>query len=83
MIAVISVTPQDEYKLKLTFNTGEVRFFDMYPYLEHPFFKDLKDLEFFKLAQVQYGTVIWPNEIDIAPERLYEESVKVTDIDCV
>lgn len=55
----------------------------MYPYLEYPVFKDLKDLEFFKIAQVQYGTVIWPNEIDIAPERLYEESVKVTDIDCV
>jgi hypothetical protein len=81
MIEVISVTHQDDYKLILNFNTGEVRFFDMYPYLEYTVFKSLIDIEIFKLAQVQYGTVTWPNEIDIAPERLYEESVNMADVD--
>lgn len=81
MIEVISATPQDDYKLILHFNTGEVRFLNMYPYLEYPVFKPLKNIEFFKLTQVQYGTVTWPNEIGIAPERLYEESVNMADVD--
>ncbi|MFA7399655.1 MAG: hypothetical protein WCZ98_04145 [Sideroxydans sp.] len=29
----------------------------------------------FHRATVAYGTVIWPGEIDIAPETLYDDSV--------
>jgi len=34
---------------------------------------------FFSLASVDYGTVTWPSDIDIAPETLYECSVPLTD----
>jgi hypothetical protein len=31
--------------------------------------------QLFHRAKVAYGTVIWPGEIDIAPETLYDDSV--------
>lgn len=57
------------------FDNGETRRFDMSPYLEKGIFKKLKDLARFKAAFVAYGTVVWPDELDIAPETLYMESV--------
>lgn len=34
-------------------------------------FAPLRDREIFSQAFVAYGTVCWPGELDIAPERLY------------
>jgi hypothetical protein len=47
----------------------------MTPYLQYPVFQRLKNTAFFSLARVDYGTVTWPGEIDIAPETLYDDSV--------
>jgi hypothetical protein len=46
----------------------------MRPYLHLPIYRCLQNLAFFALARVDYGTVVWPGEIDIAPETLYELS---------
>jgi hypothetical protein len=64
-----------EYKLLLTFENGEVRLFDMNPYLEKGIFRELKDISLFKSAKVSFDTVEWENEADIDPETLYEDSV--------
>jgi hypothetical protein len=61
--------------LILTFDNGEQRRFDMRPFLRYPVFRRLENPGFFALARVDYGTVTWPGEIDIAPETLYAESV--------
>lgn len=79
MVEVVSVFPEDDYKLLLSFDTGELRRFDMKPYLHYPVYRSLENKGFFGLAQVEYGTVTWPGEIDIAPETLYEESVLVNE----
>jgi hypothetical protein len=79
MIQVTSVDAASGHRLVLTFNTGERRCFDMRPYLRYPVFRRLENPAFFALARVDYGTVIWPGEIDIAPETLFEGSVPIKD----
>jgi len=72
MIQVNSVETAPNFSLLLSFNNGERRCFDMQPYLHYPVFRRLENPGFFSLAHVDYGTVIWPGDIDIAPETLYE-----------
>jgi len=77
MIRVDSVQPGEDYTLRLRFTNGEVRCFDMRPYLNLPVYRPLENPGFFALAHTDYGTVVWPDEIDIAPETLYAYSVPV------
>jgi len=75
LLDVINVSVLPEYKLMLTFENGEVRLFDMSKYMDLKPFNKLKSPPWFKLAKVEYGTIVWPGEIDIAPETLYFESI--------
>lgn len=52
---------------------------DLRPYLHYPVFRRLENPGFFFLARVDYGTVTWPGDIDIAPETLYEQSVSLAE----
>ena len=79
MLRVVSVAPVPDYHLSLRFTNGEVRMFDMRPYLQYPVFKPLVNPHIFDLAKVDYGTVTWPGDLDIAPETLYDRSVPITD----
>ena len=62
------------YNLIVTFTNGEVKKFDMRPFLDYPVYEDLKNETYFSKARVQHGTVVWDEEIDIDPDRLYLES---------
>ncbi len=75
MIKVTSVSSDREFHLALTFSNGELRRFDMRPYMDLPAYRRLANPGFFGLARVDYGTVVWPGEIDIAPETLYALSL--------
>lgn len=45
--------------------------------LEKEMFSMLKNPAFFMKAKPQYGTVVWNDDIDIAPEHLYTCSTPV------
>jgi hypothetical protein len=75
MIWVTSVQPVPDFKLQLCISNGECPCFDMEPYLNLPVYRRLDNPGFFALARVDYGTVVWPDEIDIAPESLYDRPV--------
>ena len=72
---VVAVQALPNFRLGLTFGNGERRQFDMTPYLHYPVFTPLRNPGYFGLARVEYGTVTWPGEIDIAPETLYLDAV--------
>ncbi|KMQ50581.1 hypothetical protein CHISP_2432 [Chitinispirillum alkaliphilum] len=80
LIDVVSVEVLDNYHLLLTFENGEVRNFDMNRYIELKPYNCLKGTSQFKRAKVENGTVVWPGEIDMAPENLYHESVFIRSV---
>lgn len=69
---VEAVIPQEDYTLIITFTGGNQRIYDARPLLEKPLCAPLKNLSFFMGAKAAYGTVVWSDDIDIAPEHLYE-----------
>ena len=77
LLDVVSVQVQPNYHLQLEFENGERRMFDMSPYMDKKPFNRLKNSPIFNCAHVDYGTVVWPGEIDIAPETLYDRSIPI------
>ncbi len=75
LLDVIGVEARADYSLVLQFENGEFRVFDMTPLLDRPPYTGLRG-PLFKLAMVRNGTVMWPGDIDIAPETLYDHSVR-------
>jgi hypothetical protein len=75
LLDVVDVKVQEGNALFLEFENGEKRSFDMTSYLNERPFNRLKDSHLFAMAKVDYGTVVWPGNIDIAPETLYDASV--------
>ena len=74
---VIEVKPLVDYKLSLTFDTGEMRIFDVMPYISGDWFGQLMDTEYFNSVHVAERTVEWAGGQDIAPHELYELSVPI------
>jgi hypothetical protein len=77
-VVVVRVLPR--FRLMLQFENGEQRLFDMSPYLDKKPFNRLKEGMAFSGAHIDYGTVVWPGNIDIAPETLYDRSVPVDSL---
>ena len=73
-LAIKEVKPANDYHLILTFENGEVREFDMKPYLEKGIFKELHDLSVFNSVKVSFDSIEWSNEADFDPEVLYKYS---------
>lgn len=81
-IKVSGVRPLDDYRLWVRFNTGEARIFDFKPLLNKPAFTPLADKDTFMSVYIDYGVTVWnEGDIDIAPETLYQNSVKAGGVD--
>lgn len=77
LLDVVTVEARPDFSLLLEFENGERRSFDMRPLLERRPFDRLKSAAVFALARVEDGTVVWPGNIDIAPETLYDRSTLI------
>ena len=72
---VKEVKPLPEYRLRLLFTNGEVRIFDVSPYLSKGVFQELRDLAVFNSVRPFLGSVTWTNGQDICPDTLYLKSI--------
>ncbi len=75
LLDVVGVQAHSDYSLVLTFENNEVRRFDMAPYMNQKPWSRLKEPALFSTARAEMGTVVWPGNIDIDPETLYERSI--------
>jgi len=68
---VETAEPMENYKLKVRFDNGEIKEFDVGPFLDKGIFVELKDEEYFTQVSVAFGSVQWPNEQDFSNDTLY------------
>ena len=75
---VTNVSYISGYKLELTFKDGLKGVLDLEGELYGEVFEPLKDLAFFQRVRVdsERDTIVWPNDVDLAPEFLYEQVLK-------
>jgi hypothetical protein len=78
---VTAVVAKDDHRLEITFSNGEVRVYDCAPLLDFGVFRELRDLNYFKQARAEGGTVVWPHEQDICPDTLYEDSQRTATLE--
>ena len=69
--SVTKVDALDNFKLQLQFENGEIKVFDVTPYLDKGIFTELKDHSYFKRVRVAFGSIEWPNEQDFSKDTLY------------
>ena len=74
---VREVKPAANYTLVITFNNGEKRVFDVKPYLSKGIFSALTDYSIFNQVKPFNGSILWPDDMDLCPDTLYEESVGI------
>lgn len=77
VLCVKEVIAQPDYKLLLTFSNHERRLYNVAPLLKYEIFAPLKAVPFFMRAKCDGCAVFWNDDIDIAPEELYQNSIPV------
>ncbi|MDR1185632.1 MAG: DUF2442 domain-containing protein [Coriobacteriales bacterium] len=70
----VRAEPLDDYRIRVVFENGERKVFDVTPYLEDSFWASLRQPEVFRLVKVGPLSLEWPNGIDICPEEVYFDS---------
>jgi hypothetical protein len=64
----------EDYKIRVTFNNGESGTIDLKDVIyddKRPIFRELVDITEFRQFEVDFGTIVWKNCLDVAPEFLY------------
>ena len=75
VFGVEEVEALPDYKLKLLFSNGERRIYDARGLFQYDLFAPLQNDVLFRQAYSDGCAVAWNDEIDIAPEALYRDSV--------
>ncbi len=71
------VTAEENYILRVTFDNGEIKIFDVKPYIKGTWYGMLNDKGYFQSVKTDGFTVVWPEGQDICPDELYNLSVDI------
>jgi hypothetical protein len=74
---VVKATYRGSYLIELEFDNGRTGVVDFSKYLKRGgVFARFQDIEFFRSFSVdrESGTLVWGEEVDVAPETLYAEA---------
>ena len=76
MIRVINAEIKNDYKIDIEFNNGIKGLIDFKKILEEDhreIIRELLNKELFKTVKINLNTLCWDNEVDFAPDYLYEQ----------
>ncbi len=76
---ILEAEPLDGYVVRVRFEDGTAAEVDLSYLLEYGgVFEPLRDPEYFRRLRSdrEAGTIVWPNDADIAPESLYAAAQK-------
>ncbi len=74
---LVEATAEDDHRVTVRFEDGVTAELDLSYLLGYGgVFEPLRDADYFGRlrADPEAGTIVWPNEADIAPESLYERA---------
>ncbi len=74
---VLAVQANADFTLTLTFTNGEVRLFDVKPYLDKGIFRQLQDVTIFRQVKPVLDSVQWLGGQDFCPDTLYLDSIEI------
>ena len=69
------VKPGKDYSIVITFDNGEIKTFDVRPYIKGSWYGKLSDVSYFNSVTVDGFTVVWPDGQDLCPDEIYELSI--------
>ncbi|MEJ2746878.1 MAG: DUF2442 domain-containing protein [Anaerolineae bacterium] len=74
---VVSVQPNPDHTITLKFTNGEIRLFDVKPYLDKGIFRELQEPGKFNSVKTFLGSVQWQGGQDFCPDTLYQGSIPI------
>lgn len=75
----IEVKALENFLLYIKFQNGEEKIYDMNEMLKYDYYKNLRNKENFKKVKVFGITLKWSTGEDIAPEKIYFNSISLSD----
>ena len=74
---VLEAAAVDDTHVRVSFDNGESGLFDCSPYMRESYWAPLRSPSFFRQVRAECGMLCWPQDIDIAPEDVWEDAARV------
>ncbi|MBR4135803.1 MAG: DUF2442 domain-containing protein [Bacteroidales bacterium] len=78
-LEIVKAEYRSSYRIRLWFNTGDVREVNLEDSLQGSVFEPLKDIQEFQKFHIRFNTIEWDNGADFSPEYLFDRGTAVYD----
>lgn len=73
----LKVSVKSNYLLDIEFDNGEIKEFDVKPYIKGEWYRKLEDINYFSSVYPDGFSIAWPDGQDICPDELYTLSTSL------